>query len=99
MVGELIGEGAAREEAVVGETPNLAARLQMLAKPGSVVISHSTRRLVGGVFELDDLGPKRLKGFAEPLRAWQVAGEGRAEARFEARQTVVGQFGSLALAV
>ena len=54
---------------------------------------------MGGVFELDDLGPKRLKGFAEPLRAWQVAGEGRAEARFEARQTVVGQFGSLALAV
>ena len=56
MVGELIGEGAAREEAVVGETPNLAARLQALAAPGSVVISQATRRLLGGLFELD--GPR-----------------------------------------
>ena len=84
MVGELIGEGAAREEAVVGETPNLAARLQALAAPGSVVISHATRRLVGGLFELADLGPRRLKGFAEPFTAWRVEGEGRAEGRFEA---------------
>ena len=67
MVGELIGEGAAQEQAVVGETPNLAARLQALAEPGSVVISQATRRLVGGLFELTDLGPQRLKGFAEPL--------------------------------
>ena len=67
MVGELIGEGAAQEQAVVGETPNLAARLQALAAPGSVVISQATRRLVGGLFELADLGPRRLKGFAEPL--------------------------------
>jgi class 3 adenylate cyclase len=87
MVGELIGEGAAREEAVVGETPNLAARLQTLAAPGSVVISQATRRLVGGVFELADLGPQRLKGFAEPLAAWRVGGEVRAEGRFEARQS------------
>ena len=87
MVGELIGEGAAREEAVVGETPNLAARLQALAAPGSVVISQATRRLVGGLFELEDLGPNRLKGFAEPLAAWRVKGEGQAEGRFEARQT------------
>jgi class 3 adenylate cyclase/predicted ATPase len=84
MVGELIGEGAAQEQAVVGETPNLAARLQTLAAPGSVVISQATRRLVGGLFELDDLGPQRLKGFAEPLSAWRVEGEGRAEGRFEA---------------
>jgi class 3 adenylate cyclase len=84
MVGELIGEGAAREQAVVGETPNLAARLQALAAPGSVVISQGTRRLVGGLFELADLGPQRLKGFAEPLSAWRVEGEGRAEGRFEA---------------
>ena len=84
MVGELIGEGAAQEEAVVGETPNLAARLQALAAPGSVVISQATRRLVGGLFELADLGPRRLKGFAEPLPAWRVEGEGRAEGRFEA---------------
>jgi class 3 adenylate cyclase/predicted ATPase len=87
VVGELFGEGAAQEEAVVGETPNLAARLQALAEPGAVVISQATRRLVGGAFELDDLGPKRLKGFAEPLAVWRVAGEGKAEGRFEARQT------------
>jgi class 3 adenylate cyclase len=84
MVGELIGQGAAREEAVVGDTPNLAARLQALAAPGGVVISQATRRLVGGLFELADLGPLRLKGFDAPLAAWQVEGEGRAEGRFEA---------------
>jgi class 3 adenylate cyclase/predicted ATPase len=84
MVGELIGEGAAQEQTVVGETPNLAARLQALAAPGSVVISQATRRLVGGMFELADLGPRRLKGFAEPLAAWRVEGEGRAEGRFDA---------------
>jgi class 3 adenylate cyclase/predicted ATPase len=84
MVGERVGEGAAKEQTVVGETPNLAARLQALAAPGSVVISQATRRLVGGLFELAELGPLRLKGFAEPLAAWRVAGEGRAEDRFEA---------------
>jgi class 3 adenylate cyclase len=84
VVGELIGAGSAQEEAVVGETPNLAARLQALAAPGSVVISQATRRLVGGLFELAELGPQRLKGFAEPLAAFRVAGEGRAEGRFEA---------------
>jgi class 3 adenylate cyclase/predicted ATPase len=84
VVGELIGEGAAREETVIGEVPNLAARLQTLAAPRSVVISQATRRLVGGLFELTDLGPQRLKGFAEPLAAFRVEGEGRAEGRFEA---------------
>jgi predicted ATPase len=84
VVGDLVGEGAARDEAVVGETPNLAARLQTLAAPESVVISQATRRLLGGLFELSDLGPQRLKGFAEPLAAWRVVGEGRAEGRFEA---------------
>jgi class 3 adenylate cyclase/predicted ATPase len=84
MVGELIGEGAAQEQAVVGETPNLAARLQALAEPGTVVISQATRRLVGGLFELTDLGPQRLKGFAEPLAVFRVEAEGRAEGRFEA---------------
>jgi predicted ATPase/class 3 adenylate cyclase len=87
VVGELIGEGAAQEEAVIGETPNLAARLQALAAPGTVVISQATRRLVGGLFELADLGPRRLKGFAEPLAAFRVMGEGRAEGRFEAMHT------------
>jgi Adenylate and Guanylate cyclase catalytic domain/AAA ATPase domain len=84
MVGELIGEGAAQEQTVVGETPNLAARLQAVAAPGRVVISQATRRLVGGLFELADLGPRRLKGFAAPLAVWRVEGVGRAEGRFEA---------------
>jgi class 3 adenylate cyclase len=70
VVGDLVGAGASRDEAVVGEVPNLAARLQALARPGAVVISQATRRLIGGAFELDDLGPQRLKGFAEPLVAW-----------------------------
>jgi predicted AAA+ superfamily ATPase len=87
VVGDLISEGVSDKDAVSGETPNLAARLQAVATPGSVVISQATRRLVGGLFELDDLGPQRLKGFAEPLVAWLVAGEGQAEGRFEARQT------------
>jgi predicted ATPase/predicted negative regulator of RcsB-dependent stress response len=87
VVGDLVGEGASREEAVVGDTPNLAARLQALAGAGCVVIGETTRRLVGGVFELDGLGPQRLKGFAGPLMAWRVAGAGLAEDRFQARQT------------
>jgi class 3 adenylate cyclase/predicted ATPase len=87
VVGDLVGAGAARDEAVVGDTPNLAARLQALAEPGTVVVSEATRRLVAGVFDLADLGPQRLKGFAEPLTAWQVAGEGQAEGRFEAHHT------------
>jgi class 3 adenylate cyclase/predicted ATPase len=87
MVGDLVGEGTAQEQTVVGETPNLAARLQTLAEPGTVVISQTTRRLLGGLFELTDLGPQRLRGFAAPLAAWRVEGEGRAEGRFEARQT------------
>src|ERR671918_2500066 len=87
VVGDLIGEGASREAVVVGDVPNLAARMQMLAAPNTVVISDSTRRLVGGLFELADLGPQRLKGFAEPIMTWRVAGESRAEGRFEARQT------------
>jgi class 3 adenylate cyclase len=84
VVGDLLGEGAAKEEAVTGETPNLAARLQQAAEPGTVVIADSTRRLVGDLFELVALGPLQLKGFAEPVLAWQVIGEGRAESRFEA---------------
>ena len=84
VIGDLVGEGAPRDEAVVGETPNLAARLQALAEPGAVVISQATRRLIGGLFELDDLGPQHLKGFAEPLVVWRVSGESRTESRFEA---------------
>src|SRR5918995_2193641 len=84
VVGELIGAGEARERSVVGETPNLAARLQALAEPDAVVIGRRTRRLVGSLFELADLGTHELKGFAKPVSAWRVLGEGRAEGRFEA---------------
>jgi predicted ATPase/class 3 adenylate cyclase len=84
VVGDLIGEGATQEEAVVGETPNLAARLQRLAEPGSIAISQATRGLLGGLFELSDLGPQHLKGFAQPVGAWRVLGLASAESRFEA---------------
>ena len=84
VVGDLIGEGAAQEEAVVGETPNLAARLQALAEPNGVVIGPRTRRLIGGLFDLAELGVRHLKGVAGPVQAWRVVGEGRAEGRFEA---------------
>ncbi|HEX9292739.1 MAG TPA: adenylate/guanylate cyclase domain-containing protein, partial [Gemmatimonadales bacterium] len=85
VVGDLIGEGASQEQSVVGDTPNLAARLQTLAEPGTVVISASTRRLTGGQFEYRDLGPVTLKGWAEPVPAWQVLQESGAESRFEAQ--------------
>src|SRR3954452_15153617 len=84
VVGDLVGEGAAQEEAVVGETPNLAARLQALAEPGAVVIARVTRRLVGGLFDYADLGDHPVKGFAAPIRAWRVLGPSRAEGRFAA---------------
>jgi class 3 adenylate cyclase len=84
VVGDLIGTGAAQEQAVVGETPNLAARLQALAEPGTVVIAPSTRRLTGGLFEYRDLGSVALKGFGGNVLAAQVLGAGAAESRFEA---------------
>jgi class 3 adenylate cyclase/predicted ATPase len=86
VVGDLIGEGAAREEVVVGETPNLAARLQEASAPGTVVISEGMRRLLGEMFELRELGPTRLKGFAQPVNSYQVIGEHSAGSRFEARR-------------
>ena len=84
VVGELIGAGEARERPVVGETPSLAARLQALAEPNGVVIGRRTRRLIGTLFDLADLGAIQLKGFPAPVCAWRVIGEGRAESRFEA---------------
>ena len=84
VVGDLIGHGAAQERGVVGETPNLAARLQALAGPGTLVIADSTRRQIGALFEIDDLGLRTLAGFAEPQRAWRVAGESGVLSRFEA---------------
>jgi class 3 adenylate cyclase len=85
VVGDLIGEGAAQEQAVVGETPNIAARLQTLAEPGTVLISASTHRLTGGNFEYRDLGPVTLKGWEESVPAWQVLGTSGVESRFEAQ--------------
>src|SRR6266851_2872683 len=84
VVGDLIGEGAAQERGVVGETPNLAARLQALAVPGALVIAESTRRQIGSLFDLTDLGVQTLAGFAEPQRAWRVIGESGVVSRFEA---------------
>jgi class 3 adenylate cyclase/predicted ATPase len=84
IVGDLIGSEAAEAQAVVGETPNLAARLQALAEPDGVVIAEDTQRLVGGLFDYQDLGAVMLKGFAAPVRAWRVLREGTAESRFEA---------------
>ena len=83
VVGDLIGEGIAKEQAVVGNTPNLAARLQELAAPGEVVISAATRRLIGSLFECEDLEPKQLKGFAGAVRMSRVRGL-RTVDRFEA---------------
>ena len=84
VVGDLIGSGSAQEQAIVGETPNLAARLQGVAEPNSVVIAESTRRLVGNLFELEDLGTQDLKGIAGPVRAWAALSASSAEGRFEA---------------
>ena len=85
VVGDLVGEGASQEEAVVGETPNLAARLQAIAEPGQAVIAEATRRLLGGAFELDEPAPQRLKGLDAPVITYVVRGERTLESRFEAR--------------
>jgi class 3 adenylate cyclase len=84
VVGDLIGSGASHEQAIVGETPNLAARLQSVAEPNSVVIAGSTRKLVGSLFELEDLGAKNLKGVEGPVRAWAALRPSSMESRFEA---------------
>jgi hypothetical protein len=84
VVGDLIGAGAAQERRVVGETPNLAARLQALAQAGTLVIAERTRRQIGALFEIEDLGPQPLVGFAEPQHAWRVIGESGVLSRFEA---------------
>jgi class 3 adenylate cyclase/tetratricopeptide (TPR) repeat protein len=84
VVGDLIGEGASQEQAVVGETPNLAARLQGLAAPGAVVIAESTRRLTGGLFDYGDLGSVEIKGLAAPVVASRVVRESAADSRLEA---------------
>jgi class 3 adenylate cyclase/predicted ATPase len=87
VVGDLIGSGEAQERGVVGDTPNLAARLQGVAEANSVVIADGTRRLLGNLFELRDLGPQHLKGLAGPTRAWAALRASSAEGRFEALHT------------
>ncbi|MGI9365623.1 MAG: ATP-binding protein, partial [Rhizobiaceae bacterium] len=83
VVGDLIGEGAAQEEAVVGDTPNLAARLQGVAEPGQVIVAQTTRQLIGNDFELEALVPLELKGIDGATRAWSVGAERSPERRFE----------------
>ena len=87
VVGDLIGSGEAQERGIVGETPNLAARLQGIAEPNMVVIADGTRRLLGNLFELEDLGAKDLKGIAGPVPAWAALRAGSAEGHFEALHT------------
>ena len=84
IVGELINAGAARELTALGQTPNLAARLQALAEPGAIVLAEDTKRLVDGAFEYRDLGAITLKGFEAPVHAWQVVGEERIKGRLAA---------------
>jgi Adenylate and Guanylate cyclase catalytic domain/AAA ATPase domain len=84
VVGDLIGSGASQEQAIVGETPNLAARLQGIAEPNSVVIADSTRKLVGNLFELQDLGAQDLKGIGAPVGAWAALRPSLVESRFDA---------------
>jgi class 3 adenylate cyclase/predicted ATPase len=84
VVGDLIGEGSTQEQSVVGETPNLAARLQTLAEPDAVVIAAGTRRLVGDLFDYRDLGDVEVKGISTPAPVWQVLRPSGVESRFEA---------------
>jgi hypothetical protein len=87
VVGDLIGSGASQEQAIVGKTPNLAARLQSLAEPNAVVIAESTHKLLGDLFEYQDLGKKDLRGLERPTRAWAVIRASALESRFEALHT------------
>lgn len=89
VAGDLVGEGGAEEDAIVGETPNLAARLQAIAVPNSVIISAGTRELIGERFACADLGEHSLRGFSEPVRAWRVGAPRPAESRFEASRQPV----------
>ena len=93
VVGDLIGEGAAQEEAVVGDTPNLAARLQEIARSGEIAVSERTYRLAQDAFSFRDLGDHDLKGMGKPTRIFAVIGERAGHSRFEVRSG--GKTGSL----
>ncbi len=86
IVGDLIGSGATQEAAVVGETPNLAARLQAIARPNQLVLPQVTQKILGDIFELEPIGKHQLKGLADPVEAYVVIGEIARESRFAARQ-------------
>src|SRR6516165_2334292 len=88
VVGDLIGEGPAREFALVGDAPNLASRLQALAEPSQILVAPGTRLLLGGLFEFADLGDHELKGFQRPIRVWRVLAPGSISSRFEARTSL-----------
>src|SRR5580700_1526988 len=85
VVGELIGEGTAQERVAVGETLNLAARVQAVASPDSVAVSELTHRLAGAAFDYEELGLHELKGIPDAARLWRVAGESTARGRFDSR--------------
>ena len=84
VAGEIVGEGVAQERSVLGDTPNLASRPQALAEPATVVVSASTRRLLGDLFQTRDLGPIEIKGLIEPTNAWAIEGAVASESCFEA---------------
>jgi class 3 adenylate cyclase len=84
VVGDLLGEGVAQEHQAIGETPNLAARLQGLAEPNDVVVDGTTRSLLGELFEYRAFGSVPLKGFGTPVPVWQVTGRSAVDSRFEA---------------
>ncbi len=88
VVGDLIGAGDTKERSIVGETPNLAARLQAIAEPNTIVIADGTRKLLGDLFELQDLGARDLKGISRPVRPWAVLRPSRIEGRFDALHTI-----------
>jgi class 3 adenylate cyclase/predicted ATPase len=85
VVGELIGEGSAQERVAVGETLNLAARIQAVASPDSVVVPELTHRLAGAAFDYEEIGLHELKGIPDAARLWRVAGESTARGRFDSR--------------
>jgi class 3 adenylate cyclase/tetratricopeptide (TPR) repeat protein len=87
VVGDLIGSGASQEQAIVGETPNLAARLQGIADPNKVIVAENTRKLLGNLFEVEDLGAQNLKGIEGPVRAWAALRPSSVESRFDALHT------------
>ncbi len=88
VIGDIIGRGVAREHSIVGETPNLAARLQALAEPNSLLVSQSTYQLLGRQFDYECLGEQALKGFANPVKVWRVLGEAAVASRFAAGHAV-----------